>query len=161
MSNNQKDFWLNNYKNLYINNQFYQIFPTKNMNLYQQLNALTRLAILILIIAVIFGLGLGFVLFPIIIIILIIIYYKIINNPKPKPKKIPEKFIKPNNKKIEKYSDEDLTSIFSCKSTTNNSLFKSVDDLFDLENTTRLNQDYKIPQDPIKFAKFLDYSEPI
>lgn len=77
MNNLPEKFWLDDYKILYINDNYLKFFPDKNMTKIQQLNAITRFSIYLFVLLFIFNINDKWLLFPIFLIIFSIVLYKI------------------------------------------------------------------------------------
>jgi hypothetical protein len=72
-----EQFWLNNYKVLYDNNNYTKFIPSKSMTKIQQLNALSRFSIYAFILIILFDDDEKWLYIPIFIFILCIILYKL------------------------------------------------------------------------------------
>lgn len=71
------NFWLDDYKILYINNNYLKFFPDKNMTKIEQLNAITRFSIYLFILSFMFNINDKWLLLPIFLIIFTIVLFKI------------------------------------------------------------------------------------
>lgn len=84
---NKEIFWLDDFSQLYINNNFLNFFPKYDMTRIEQLNALTRFFLYYFIIILIFGKEKSWLLLPITgFVVIIIIYYIYINDNMSKQK---------------------------------------------------------------------------
>jgi hypothetical protein len=76
-NNNIEQFWLNNYKILYNDNNYTKFIPSRSMTKIQQLNALSRFSIYAFILIILFDDDEKWLYIPIFIFILCIILYKL------------------------------------------------------------------------------------
>jgi hypothetical protein len=99
----KSDFWLNNYKVLYENNNYVHFVPSLKMNRIEQLNAVTRFSIYAFILLILLGNNNKWLYFPIFTIIFTIILFKLQKLDKlDKLKKL---------EKLEKYSNNNNYNI--------------------------------------------------
>ena len=140
-------FWLNDPKILISNNNWYKIFPTKNMNKNAILNSLTRLLILLMLIYLVLSSNIHYIYVFIIAILIIIVIY----------------FLNNNNNKVN-HTKENFTNTKKIIKTKKNNPFENItlDDIIDVDNLSIYSQRqfYKmpsrsIPDNKIGFAKWL------
>lgn len=81
-NSNQEKFWLDDFTELYKNGNFLKFIPKYNMSRNQQLNAITRLALLMILILLILNSGEMLLFIPITLIIIVILFKNVNNDPK-------------------------------------------------------------------------------
>lgn len=77
MENIPEKFWLDDYKILYIKDNYLKFFPDKNMTKIQQLNAITRFSIYLFVLLFTFNVNEKWILLPIFLVIFSIVLFKI------------------------------------------------------------------------------------
>src|SRR6056297_2232591 len=98
----KEKFWLEDFKELYIDNNFLKFFPQYEMTRTEQLNALTRFFIYYFILLLIFGKEQHWLLLPIVGIVVIIIIYNIHKNDDKSGEKELERILNIRRQKKEK-----------------------------------------------------------
>ena len=73
-------FWLDDWKILFVNGNYYRFFPSRKMTKIEKLNAMTRFFIYLLILFILFGKTHDYIYIPLIGIIVIIVIYFIQKN---------------------------------------------------------------------------------
>ena len=179
---NKTKFWLENFEELYKDNQFLKFFPSKNMSTNEQLNALTRFSIYLFLIFILFADDIEWSLIPVLILVVGVFlsrvekfesFYNITKN-KNSDTKINNTCIKPNknnpfmNVTLSDYIDNpdrpeacDVTRDDIQDEITDNfrnNLYKNTDDIFDNKSSER--QFYTMPSTTIpnkqkEFAEWL------
>ncbi|AYV82178.1 MAG: hypothetical protein Homavirus13_7 [Homavirus sp.] len=101
----RENFWMNDFSELYKNNNFMKFFPTYNSTRTEQLNALTRFLIYFMILALIFNKSDGWLYLPITGIVIIVIAYNINKNDSRGKKKELDRILKIRQEKVDKLKD--------------------------------------------------------
>lgn len=128
--NEKEKFWINDFRVLYINNNYLKFFPTIQMTQIEQLNALTRFFIYYIIIILIFNMDEKLLYFPITLIFLIVIFYIIFKSNHIRQKKnINSYTVSLNDNNISNNKPND-------KMNNSNQPKYTIDELVDYQNNT-------------------------